>query len=88
MKLKKLAPDVDFKPPFSVEPLPPYPELVKDAKRKEKRIHEVFRYPTDTDGKPWPGVHGFSAPLFQGTLARIRKDTEGLYDRFFESKDG
>ena len=87
-KLKKLAPDVTFDPPFSNEPLPPYPGLVEKAEREERRIHEVLRYPTDTEGKPWPGAHGFSAPLFKGTLAAIRKDTEALYDRFFEGKNG
>lgn len=87
-KLKKLAPDVTFDPPFGNEPLPPYPGLVAKAERNEKRIHEVLRYPTDNEGKPWPGAHGFSAPLFESTLAKIRKDTEVLYDRFFEGKDG
>lgn len=76
-----------FKPPFGIEPLPPYPELVEGAKQKEKKIHEVLRYPVDMNGKPWPGAHGFSALLFQGTLARIRKDTESLYARFFEGKE-
>lgn len=87
-KLKGLTPDIIFDPPFGVEPLPPYPELGKKAEREEKRIHELLRYPTDTEGRPWLGAHGFSAPLFQGTLTNIRRDTEALYDRFFKSKDG
>ena len=85
-KLRDLAPDVEFEPPFQPETFPPFPGLIEQAKRKEKKVHEVLRYPTNTEGKPWSGAHGFSAPLFRDTLARIRKDTERLYDRFFEKQ--
>lgn len=85
--LKKLAPGIDFEAPFGAEALPPYPEFVEIAKRSEKKLHEVFRYPVNSEGKPWPGVHGFSAPLFQSTLADIREKCEKLYDRVFENKD-
>src|SRR5947209_7414211 len=56
-RLKALAPDVTFDPPFGVEPLPPYPGLVEKAKREERKLHELLRYPIDTEGKQWPGAH-------------------------------
>jgi hypothetical protein len=88
MKLRKLAPKTNFDPPFGVEALPPYPELTKAAEEQERKIHEVLRYPIDTQGKPWPGVRGFSAPSFRRTLAQVRKDCERLYEQVFEGKDG
>lgn len=87
-KLRTLAPAIEFDPPFKVEALPPYPELVKDAEEKEKKTHEVLRYPVDLEGEPWPGVHGFSAPLFRNTVSRIRLDCERVYTQLFEKNDG
>jgi hypothetical protein len=81
--LKRLAPDFDFEPPFKVEALVPYPELVRRAERDEARFHEVLRYPIDTNGKPWPGGRGFSASSCSRLLAKIRADCERLYDRVF-----
>ena len=85
--LKRLAPDIEFDPPFKVEALVPYPELVRRAEQREKRFHEVIRYPIDRDGKPWPGDRGFSASSCKRLLARIRTDCECVYIRVFE-KDG
>jgi len=87
-KLKTLNPGIDFEPPFGVEPLPPYPGLIERAEKTERKIHEALRYPIDTERKPWPGVRGYSAPLFQGTLARTRNDCERLYDQIFKGSDG
>jgi hypothetical protein len=87
-KLKSLAPDIEFDPPFKVEALPPYPLLIREAEEKERRFHEVLRYPIDKKGKPWPGVRGFSASSCMRMLKRIRTDCEHLYSRFFEDKDG
>ena len=86
-KLKVLAPDIKFDPPFKVEALVPYPESVRRAKQQEKRFHEVLRYPIDKNGKPWPGTRGFSTPSCTRLLARVRSDCERLYARVFE-KDG
>ena len=38
-KLKKLRPDINFRVPFSIEALPPYPALVAQAEEREKTIH-------------------------------------------------
>ena len=56
--LKRLAPDIEFDSPFKIEPLVPYPELVRKAEADEKRFYEVLRYPIDRNGKPWPGHKG------------------------------
>lgn len=87
-KLKALAPGTEFDPPFGIVALPRDPALVQEAKKGEKKIHEMLRYPIDTEGKPWPGVRGFSAPTFQDTLARTRADCETIYVQLFEDKDG
>jgi hypothetical protein len=86
-KLETLAPGTKFEPPFGSEAVPPYPGLMKEAEKAEKKIHEMLRYPIDTEGKPWPGVRGFSALTFQGMLARTRADCENLYVRLFEDGD-
>jgi hypothetical protein len=83
--LKKLAPDVEFDPPFKVEALVPYPELVQRAEKDEARFHEVLRYPIDKDGKPWLGVRGFSASSCKRLLASVQSDCERLYVRIFET---
>lgn len=85
--LKRLAPGTEFDPPFKVEALVPYPELVRRAEQQEKRFHEVLRYPIDKNGKPWPGVRGFSTSSCKRLLARVRSDCERLYVQVFE-KDG
>lgn len=77
-KLKGLASDIEFDPPFKVEALPPYPLLVRDAEAKEKKFHEVLRYPIDTKGKPWLGVRGFYASSCNRMLKRVRADCERL----------
>lgn len=82
--LKRLAPSVEFDPPFKVEALVPYPELVRRAEEQEKKFHEVLRYPIDTNGKPWQGVRGFSASSCKRLLARIRSDCERVHDQLFE----
>lgn len=87
-KLKALASDIEFDPPFKVQALPRYPLLIRDAEAKEKKFHEVLRYPIDTKGKPWPGVRGFSASSCNRMLERVRADCERLYVRVFEGKDG
>ena len=87
-KLKTLAPDIEFAPPFTVDALPPYPELVRRAEKQERQFHEVLRYPIDKTGRPWPGVRGFSASSCQLMLARVRTDCERLHVRVFETKDG
>lgn len=87
-KLKTLAPDIEFQPPFKVEALPPYPGLVREADEKEKRFHEVLRYPIDKKGKPWPGVRGFSASSCRRMLVQVRADSERVYVRVFEKQDG
>ncbi len=81
-KLKTLVPNMQFDPPFGIE-LPLDLKLVKQAEKDEKRIHEMLRYPIDTEGKPWPGVRNFSAQTFQDTLARTRTDCERLNDQLF-----
>jgi len=85
--LKLLAPGTEFDPPFKIEALVPYPELVRRAEQQEKRFHEVLRYPIDKNGKPWPGVRGFSASSCKCLLAGVRSDCERLYVQVFE-KDG
>jgi len=87
-KLKTLAPDIEFEPPFEVEALPPYPGLVRGAEEKEKRFHEVLRYPIGKKGKPWPGVRGFSASSCRRMLVQVRADCERVYVRVFEKQDG
>ena len=82
-KLKTLRSDIEFRAPFEVNPMPPYPELVADAKKLEERIHERLRYPTDTAGKPWSGVHGFDSELFSHTLQRLRGDFERIATLLF-----
>ena len=87
-KLKALDPGIDFDPPFKVEALVPYPEAVRLSEAKEKKFHEVLRYPIDEDGKPWPGVRGFSAASCQRLLKRVRAECEQVYVRVFEGKNG
>ena len=82
-KLKRLDPGVTFDPPFKVEALPPYPELVRRAEEQEKRFHEVLRYPIDTAGNPWPGARGFSASSCKRMLEQVRSGLEREYDRIF-----
>lgn len=82
--LKRLAPDVEFDPPFKVEPLVPYPGLVLRAEKDEQRFHEVLRYPIDRSGKPWPGARGFSVSSCKRLLAGVRTDCERVYVRVFE----
>jgi hypothetical protein len=82
-KLKTLRPDIDFHVPFRVEALPPYPELVAKAEKLEKKIHERLRYPTDTAGDPWSGVHGFDSELFSRTLQKLRADLERVANELF-----
>ena len=82
--LKDLAPDIEFDPPFKVEALVPYPELVRLAEKKEKQFHQILRYPIDKDGKPWPGVRGFSTSSCERLLAQVRSDYERVYNRVFE----
>jgi len=86
--LKRLAPNLNFDPPFSVTPLVPYPELVRQAQREERRLHEHIRYPTDRDGEPWPGVRGFEPESAGRLLSRIRTDCERIYIALFEGPDG
>jgi hypothetical protein len=86
-KLKSLAPYIDFEPPFKVEALPPYPRLIREAEEKEKRFHEVLRYPIDKKGKPWPGVRGFSASSCQRLLKGVREDCERVYVAIFEHNE-
>jgi hypothetical protein len=83
--LKRLAPDVEFDPPFKVEALVPYPELVRRAEKDEARFHEVLRYPIDSNGKPWPGVRGFSASSCKRLLAKVQADCERVYVHIFET---
>ena len=85
--LKRLAPDIEFDPPFKIESLVPYPELVRKAEADEKRFHEVLRYPIDRNGKPWPGTRGFSASSCKRLLEGVRTDCERVYVRVFE-QDG
>ena len=87
-KLKHLAPKTQFDPPFGIEALPPDPELVQKVEKSEKKIHEMLRYPIDTEGKPWPGVLGFSASMFQNILARTHTDCERQYVQLFENREG
>ena len=83
-KLNHLAPDIQFDPPFNVDALVPYPELVRQAAEREKRFHQVFRYPIDTNGEPWPGVRGFSVPSCRRLLEAVRRDCERAYEQIFE----
>ncbi|MBI5047672.1 MAG: hypothetical protein HZB54_01790 [Deltaproteobacteria bacterium] len=80
-KLKGLASDIEFDPPFKVEALTPF--LVLGAEAKEKKFHEVLRYPINKKGKPWPGVRGFSTSSCNRMLKRVRADCERLYVRVF-----
>lgn len=83
-KLNRLAPDIKFEPPFKVEALVPYPALVSQAAEREKKFHEVIRYPIDTNGDPWPGVRGFSVPSCRRMLQAVRRDCERAYEQIFE----
>lgn len=83
-KLKTLAPETKFDPPFGIEALPPDPQLVQQAEKSEKKIHEMLRYPIDTEGKPWPGVRVFSDSAFKNTLAITKNNCERLYVKLFE----
>jgi hypothetical protein len=83
--LKRLAPEVEFDPPFKVEALAPYPERVRQAEKNEARFHEVLRYPIDSNGIPWPGVRGFSASSCKRFLARVQADCERVYVHIFET---
>jgi hypothetical protein len=83
--LRALAPDVAFDPPFKVEALVPYPELGRQATKDEARFHEVLRYPIDSNGKPWPGVRGFSASSCKRLLTGVKADCERVYVRIFET---
>lgn len=82
-KLKTLRSDIDFHAPFAVEALPPYPGLVAKAEKLEKQIHERLRYPTNTAGDPWSGVHGFDSELFSHTLQKLRGDFERVATKLF-----
>ena len=82
--LRRLAPGIEFDPPFKVGPLVPYPEHVRRAEKDEKRFHEVLRYPIDKSGKPWPGTRGFSVSSCKRLLAGVRSDCERVYVRVFE----
>ena len=74
----KLAPEIEFVPPFGVEEMPPEPEIRKLVEEQERRTHEVFRYPTGQSGEPWSGAHMFSSALFAATLKEIRQDFERI----------
>lgn len=87
-KLKSLAPKTQFDPTFGIEALPPDPERVKQVEKSEKKIHEMLRYPIDTEGKPWPGVRSFSASMIQNELTLIHTECERLYVQLFENREG
>lgn len=86
-QLKGLLPHAQFNPLFVVEAMPPYPELVEEAKKKNRVFHAVLRYPTDKRGEPWPGARGYSPGLFETGLARLRTEAETIYQQLFERAD-
>ena len=72
--LRALAPEVEFEPPFGIEALPPDAEGLIEADRLDRFAHQHLRYPMDTKGVPWEGLFGFSADMFQASLAKMRSE--------------
>lgn len=76
----KHFPTVPFDPPFRVDAIPPYPALVEEAAKRDRKFQERLKYPVDSDGKPWPGAHGFFSEVFSTTLANLRADFERIVE--------
>jgi len=80
-KVKRLAPHMELGPFFRVKGTSPHP--LTNEREKARKFHEVFRYPMDPDGQPWPGMRGFSMLRFRAALKDIRADCEQLFSRVF-----
>jgi hypothetical protein len=81
--LVSLDPEFDFDPPFKAEVARADGSLLDEAKKEEKVLHVVFRYPAKKDGERWRGVRAFSAALAQSDLDQIRMDFERHHERMF-----
>jgi hypothetical protein len=81
--LKKLDSSLAFDPPFKVEALVPYPDLVVKADKDSESFHELLRYPTNKEGLQWPGLRGFSMESCNRLLKQIRDDCSRVADVLF-----
>ena len=83
--LRAKVPGIEFDLPFETYALPGDQESEYLVAQYDRTAHERLRYPTNKDGAPWSGVHGFSADMFASTLASIRADCERIYAQLFEA---
>ena len=52
------------------------------AKSVSPPTDQLYRYPQDKDGKPWPGLFAFEANSFLEVLRSLRVDFERLFKQF------
>lgn len=71
-----------FKLPFDIgcDGLPKSEIIV--AKSVSPPTDQLYRYPQDKDGKPWPGLFAFEANSFLEVLHSLRADFERILKQF------
>ncbi len=55
---------------------------IEEARRAAPPIDQLFRYPRDKKGNPWPGLYAFEANSFGVELREIRKSFERLLNEY------
>jgi hypothetical protein len=71
-----------FKMPFSTDYSSMSKSQIKAAKGLAAPIDQLYRYPRDKEGKPWPGLFAFEANSFIGILASLRGNFERLLKEY------
>lgn len=81
--LNDLKPELNFQLLFGID-APTDMEKTEDFSPEQKgMLHQRFKYPTNTNGKPWPGVQGHSAVLFSKELSQFRAQVENTRREVF-----
>ena len=67
-----------FQMPFQTDYTNMPKNQIKAAKALVRPIDQLYRYPLDKDGKPWPGLYAFEANSFLQGLIVLRTTFERL----------
>jgi hypothetical protein len=76
-----LYPDVKFETPFRTEYFSLTEEQIAEAKKQERPLDQLYRYPTGKDGLTWDIAHGFQASLFLSDLQKLQEEFSRLAGR-------
>jgi DNA-binding MarR family transcriptional regulator len=71
--------------PFKTEYLGFTAQEVKTMLKSERPLDQMYRYPINRKGNPWPGVVGFEAKEFLRKLQNIKEDFCRLEKQIFAS---